>query len=117
MINKEQEKLDERKEKDHKNGKHWKWQTWVCSNAGASSSNEISERKKKKKGWEREGETERGFNDNSVCDWGGEMVQLVDVRVPTSKHVQVCMIYRQALVARTGYSEIFRIQWWTRQPW
>lgn len=63
MINKEQEKLDEWKEKDHENGKHWKWQTWVCSNAVASCSNEISERKKKRDGrekeeGEREGETE-----------------------------------------------------------
>lgn len=78
MINKEQEKLDEWKEKDHENGKHWKWQTWVCSNAVASCSNEISERKKRdgreKEEGEREGETERGFNGNSNGAWGGEMV-------------------------------------------
>lgn len=64
MINKEQEKLDEWKEKDHENGKHWKWQTWVCSNAVASCSNEISERKKKgmgekkRKGREKEKQRE-----------------------------------------------------------
>ena len=55
-------------------------------------------------------------NGNSNGASAGEMVQLVVVGAPSSKHVKVCMIYRQGLFARTDFSENFVLVFSLRNP-